>query len=56
MVLATVAAMVVTGELFDFLGFVAKHPDILWHLFLASGAMALGQVLPHLMIQMTNDI
>merc|ERR1712141_161009 len=31
------------GELFDFLGFVAKHPDILWHLFLASGAMALGQ-------------
>merc|ERR1712156_503178 len=37
------SAMVVTGELFDFLGFVAKHPDILWHLFLASGAMALGQ-------------
>ena len=50
------SAMVVTGELFDFLGFVAKHPDILWHLFLASGAMALGQVLPHLMIQMSNNI
>ena len=37
-------ALLVTGELFEFLAFVKRHPDIIWQLLTVCGAMSLGQV------------
>lgn len=38
-------ALIVTGELFDFLGFIQRHPSVLWDLMTFSVASALGQVI-----------
>ena len=37
------AALVATGEMFEFFHFVQKHPDILWQMSSLSVASALGQ-------------
>ena len=37
------SALVVTGEMFEFLNFVQRHPDILWQMSSLSVASALGQ-------------
>lgn len=37
------AALVATGEMFAFLSFVQRHPDVLWQLSTASIASAFGQ-------------
>merc|ERR1719414_1790436 len=36
-------ALTATGELWDFLGFVSRHPPVLWQIGLFSVASALGQ-------------
>lgn len=36
-------ALLATGELFEFLAFVKRHPDIIWQLLTVCGAMSLGQ-------------
>uniref|UniRef100_A0A0P5KZ40 Solute carrier family 35 member B1 n=1 Tax=Daphnia magna TaxID=35525 RepID=A0A0P5KZ40_9CRUS len=38
-------ALLVTGELFDFVGFISRHPFVLWDLTTFSIASALGQVM-----------
>lgn len=38
-------ALLATGELFEFVAFVGRHPDILWQLATVSAASALGQVI-----------
>ena len=36
-------ALTATGELWEFLGFVARHPTVIWQIGLFSVASALGQ-------------
>lgn len=36
-------ALIVTGELFDFIGFIQRHPFVIWDLMTFSVASALGQ-------------
>ena len=42
-VLFLAVALTATGELWDFLGFVSRHPSVLWQIGLFSVASALGQ-------------
>jgi hypothetical protein len=41
----TISALLITGELFDFAGFISRHPFVLWDLTTFSIASALGQVI-----------
>lgn len=44
------AAIILTGELKLFLGFLDRHPSIIWELSILSVASALGQMFIYIMV------
>lgn len=50
------AALLVTGELFDFVGFINRHPFVLWDLTTFSIASALGQVILQILTSVNIDL